>query len=122
MKNRISELKARANTNIISKQALARFFNYPPDDVDSDEFRKHNLPFLYEDPDFNVKQLFFSGHEYYFLVTDVMIFNFWLIIVNNFVGAIILLYTTIELMAYIKATLSESNLSDKTKIDPRFLI
>jgi hypothetical protein len=34
----------------------------------------------------------------------------------------LLLYTSILMLEYLKNTLSETNLSDKTKIDERFLI
>lgn len=39
------------STNIKNKEPMQRFFNFPPDDIDSDRFRSNNLPYFYKDYD-----------------------------------------------------------------------
>ena len=58
------------------------------------------------DPEFSFQNIFFCGYEYYFLITELIIFNFWLILLDNFVISLMLLYASNQLFGYVKDTLS----------------
>lgn len=66
--------------------------------------------------------MFFCGHEYFFLITDTIVFNFWMILVNNTYVSILLTYLiSIGIFNY-RRWIGERNLADQSKIDQRFLI
>jgi hypothetical protein len=74
------------------------------------------------DPDHSFKNIFFCGKEYYLLVGDICIFNFWLMITDNVFAALLLSYFVISGLFSYRQWLGERNLSMKSKIDQRFLI
>jgi hypothetical protein len=47
MKSRIKEIKTHASYNVLTIDPFYRLFGIPPDDIDSDNFRRSNLPYFY---------------------------------------------------------------------------
>ncbi|CAD8175227.1 unnamed protein product [Paramecium pentaurelia] len=124
LKSKINEVKKvdkRANF-IRTKETAQRYFDYPPDELAYDDFNKSQVPYFYKDPDFQYRRVFFSGYEMYFLVTDIIIFTFFVLVTQNVALSILLQYFCTKFFEWLKQEWQKTNISEKTKIDKRFLI
>lgn len=97
---------------IRDKLPLQRFLSYPPTELEDPDFKNQNIPVFFRDPDQNFKKVFFCGHEFFFLVTDTIMFNFWMLLTSNVYLSIILTYLMTTGVFHYRAWLGERNLSD----------
>lgn len=58
----------------------------------------------------------------FFLITDLIIYSFWVIITDNLPGSILLQYFCSKALEWLKSDMQRNNISEKTGIDKRFLV
>ena len=95
-----------------------RLFNVPP--IDMETFK--GSPLFFRDPGFGYQKIILLGHEFSLLLFDISIYLMWDLIFENTFVAIFMTYISDKLIAWIRASWGEKNISQKTLIDDRFLV
>ncbi|CAD8069334.1 unnamed protein product [Paramecium sonneborni] len=122
LKDVLTQVRTNFSKCVRDKLPVQRFFDYPPADLEENYFKDQSMPVFFRDPDQSFKTMFFCGHEYFFLITDTMIFNFWMILTDNTYLSLMLTYLISAGIFNFRQWVGERNLADQSKIDSRFLI
>ena len=117
-KTYISTVIMDARTHILDKTPLQRFLHMPPTDLAVLE----GSPFFYRDSDMNWEGVFVMGHEFTFLLMDLLVFAAADLAGQDTLLSAFITYLWDKLMLWLREYLGTKNLSRKTLVDERFLI
>ncbi|KAM3144213.1 hypothetical protein pb186bvf_003675 [Paramecium bursaria] len=122
IKDILTQVRINPTKFVRDKFPLQRLLNLPPAELEDPQFKDQSIPIFYRDPDYSFKKIFFCGHEFFFLISDVMMFSFWMLLTNNVYVAVLLTYLYTNGLFSYRQWVGERNLADKSKINQKFLI